>query len=56
MKKVIEHLENICSVCGGHLLSINFLPRNGGLLHLLLKAGREIMPTPQGWERNYAYL
>jgi hypothetical protein len=35
-------------VCGGHLISINFPPIN--------IIGRYIMPTPQGWEGNYAYL
>jgi hypothetical protein len=25
---LVKHLEKICSVCGGHLISINFPPRN----------------------------
>jgi hypothetical protein len=33
----LKHSERIWSVCGGHLLSINFPPRN--------EIGRDIMPT-----------
>jgi len=25
---LVKHLEKICSVCGGHLISMNFSPRN----------------------------
>jgi hypothetical protein len=40
--KNAKYPEKICSVCEGHLVSINF-PR------------RDLMPTtPQGWEGNYA--
>ncbi len=42
----IKHPEKICSVCGGHLISIYFPPTNWeGYYALLLKDGREIMPT-----------
>jgi len=65
----LKHSEKICSVCGGHLISINFPLTNwegyyayssrmgspyihqfssyklGGISCLLLKDGKEIMPT-----------
>jgi hypothetical protein len=44
--KSLKHLEKTFSVCGGHLIPINFSPRNWeGKLCLPLKAGRESMPT-----------
>jgi hypothetical protein len=44
----VKHLEKICSsVCGGHLISMNFPLRNW--------EGYYVYP-PEGWEENYAYL
>ncbi len=40
-----KHLEKICSVCGGHLISMNFLPRNCGDIVPTHKGCRDIMPT-----------
>ncbi len=42
----IEHLEKNCSVLEG-----TFYPAIS-----LLEIVRDIMPTPQRWEGNYAYL
>jgi hypothetical protein len=42
----LKHLEIFCNVCEGHLISMNFLPRNWG----------DIVPTCKGWQGNYAYL
>jgi hypothetical protein len=42
----IEHLEKNCSVLEG-----TFYPSIS-----LLEIVRDIMPTPQRWEGNYAYL
>ncbi len=43
-----KHSQKICRACGGgHLISMNFTPRNweGYYVWLLIKGGREIMPT-----------
>jgi hypothetical protein len=42
-----KHSQKICRACGGHLISMNFTPRNweGYYACLLIKGGREIMPT-----------
>jgi hypothetical protein len=46
LKLIVKHLEkNLAYVEGTLDPSIS-----------LLKRERDIMPTPQGWERNYAYL
>jgi hypothetical protein len=45
-KMFVKYLNKICSVCEGHIRSMNFPPRYmGGKLCLVLKGGRQIMPT-----------
>jgi hypothetical protein len=41
----IKDCEKVCSVFGGHLIS----------LISLLENGRDIMPTPQQWQGSYTY-
>ncbi len=42
----VKHSEKICGVCGGHLISMNFPPRNWEEYYAYsLKGEREIMPT-----------
>jgi hypothetical protein len=56
IKIVVKHSKKICSVCGGHFISMNFPPRDWEgysaysprvqeIQCLLLKGRREIMPT-----------
>jgi hypothetical protein len=46
-KKHIKHSEKICSVCGGHLISMNFPLRNceGDYVYSSRAGGREPAPT-----------